>query len=43
MGQPLMIFLILQKEGRREVNEPTSDDIPYITEGGEEGVKEGID
>jgi hypothetical protein len=42
-----MIFLILQKGGRREVgngmewNGPISDDIPDITDGREEGGKEG--
>jgi hypothetical protein len=43
MDQSLMIFLILQTERRREVKrEWTNHDIPYITDGREEGGKEGM-
>ncbi len=40
MDQPLVIFLILQKEGMRKVKWE-SHDIPDITDGREEGGKEG--
>jgi hypothetical protein len=40
MDQPLVIFLILQKEGMREVKWE-SDDIPDIKDGREEGGKDG--